>query len=153
MIRLRTAAAVPLAALALAGCGGDDAPSKEDFAQEAEKICRDAESKIENLDEPKDFAGIEKYAADLDQAVADANKKLGELEVPEGEDGEKAEQFQEAFASDYENQVKPKVEELRQAAESKDEQAVLRAAQSAQEIETPRTDRLAKDVGADGCAE
>lgn len=153
MIRLRTAVVVPLAALAFQGCGGDDAPSREDFAQEAEKICRDAEDKIEKLEEPKDFAGIEKYAGELDQVVSDANEKLGELEVPEGDDGEKAEQFQEAFAADYENQVKPKVDELRQAAASKDEEAVLRAAQSAQEIETPRTDRLAQDIGAEGCAE
>ena len=140
-------------ALVLAGCGGDDAPSRADFAEQADKICQDAKDKIEGLEEPKDFNDIERYASDLDQAVADANKRLGDLHVPEGEDGEKAEAFQQAFAADYENQVKPKVEELRQAADAKDEQAVLRAAQSAQEIETPRTDRLARDVGADGCAQ
>ena len=140
-------------ALALAGCGGDDAPSREDFAREADKICQDAKSKIEGLAEPKDFNDIEQYASDIDKAVADANKRLGDLDVPEGDAGEKAEAFQQAFAADYENQVKPKVEELRQAAEAKDEQAVLRAAEAAQQAETPRTDRLAKDIGADACAE
>jgi hypothetical protein len=138
-------------ALALAGCGGDDAPSRADFAEQADKICQDAKDKIEGLSEPKDFNDIEQYAADIDEAVADANKKLGDLDVPEGEDGEKAEAFQQAFAADYENQVKPKVDELREAAEAKDEQAVLRAAQAAQQ--TPRTDRLAKDIGAEACAE
>jgi len=140
-------------ALVLAGCGGDDAPSRADFAEQADKICQDAKDKIEGLEEPKDFNDIERYASDLDQAVADANKRLGDLDVPDGEDGEKAEAFQQAFAADYENQIKPKVEELRDAAESKDEQAVLRAAQAAQQVETPRTDRLAKDIGAEACAE
>ena len=66
MIRLRLLFAIPLAALAFAGCGGDDAPSKEDFAADAEKICADLEKQGDELSkaEPDSVEEVSTFATD-----------------------------------------------------------------------------------------
>ena len=58
MTRLRLLFAIPLAAIAFAGCGGDDAPSKEDFAADAEKICADLEK--QGYDTKEKFRDLQK---------------------------------------------------------------------------------------------
>jgi hypothetical protein len=40
--------------LLLAACGGDNAPSRDDFASEADRICREAEKELEELAESAD---------------------------------------------------------------------------------------------------
>jgi hypothetical protein len=62
------------AAFAFAACGGD---SKEDFAKEADEICKEGEEKIEDLDEPSDLEGFAEFA---DESVAIAEDTKGELE-------------------------------------------------------------------------
>ncbi len=41
----------------LAACSGDDAPSREDFASEADRICREAEKELgESAASPEEIA-------------------------------------------------------------------------------------------------
>ena len=152
MIRLRFVA-VPLAALAFAGCGGDDKPSLASHAQDAEKICTEGQDKIENLERPQNLDEASQFVDDLDAALQEAADKIDELETPEGGDGEKAEQFAQAFKTDIESQFAPKLDEMKQAAESGNERQFAEAAEALDGIETPRTDKLARDIGAEGCAE
>ena len=87
--------AVLLVSLGLAACGGDDdsgsAPTKAQFANNAEKICQDTEKEIENIgngaESPDDVAAAIDKVIDETQKAAD---DLVALERPEGQNGEKA---------------------------------------------------------------
>jgi hypothetical protein len=79
--------------------------------------------------------------------------KLKELERPEGEDGETAEKFVNAVASDIEGKGIPALEDLRDAVKKNDEQAAQQAAARLQGVETAESDKLARDLGATACAD
>ena len=151
-------AALPLIpvvlALALSACGGDDAPTKAEFAEQAEKICQNAEKQLDNIGEnatsPDQIADAVDKVIDQSQSSLD---ELRDLEQPEGDAGEAAERFVSALERDIEDKGIPALEELRDAVRENDQAAAQRAAQKLQEIETSDTDQLAKDIGADGCGE
>ncbi|MDQ3741582.1 MAG: hypothetical protein M3320_09740 [Actinomycetota bacterium] len=153
MTRIRIALAVPLAALAFAGCGGDDAPSKEEFAEAADKVCADLEKQTQNLGRPENVEEIQTFAQELRKTAEDAVSKVEDLEVPEGDDGEKAEQWKNAVKDEAENQLLPAVEELEKAAEANDEKAIVEAAQKIDQLEATESDRLAKELGLKECGE
>ncbi|MDQ4125930.1 MAG: hypothetical protein M3134_10060 [Actinomycetota bacterium] len=153
MNRIRIAAAVPLAALAFAGCGGDDAPSRQEFAEAADKVCSDLEKQTQNLGRPENVQEIQTFAQDLRKTAEDAVKKVEDLEVPEGGDGEKAEQWKNAVKDEAENQLIPVVEDLEKAAAANDEKAIVEAAQRIDQLEATESDRLAKELGMKECGE
>ncbi len=71
--------------LLLAACGGDDAPSREDFASEADRICRQAEKELEELGESADSP--EEIADAIDEVIEETRQaatELVDLERPEG---------------------------------------------------------------------
>jgi hypothetical protein len=152
-------AALPLISVLLvlgfAGCGGgDDAPSKAEFADEAEKICENAEKQLDNIGEnaesPDEIASAIDKVIEQSQSSVD---ELRELERPDGDAGEAAEKFVNALETDIEDKGIPALEELRDAVKANDQEAAQQAAQKLQAIETSNTDELAKDIGASGCGE
>ena len=153
MIRLRNAAAVPLAALVLAGCGGDDAPSKEDFVAEADKVCADLDKQSQELQqsEPDNVQEIVEFTKKARSTTQDAVKRIRELEVPEGADGDKAKEWQAAVTTEAENQLIPALDELQEAAEANDEKALVAAAQRIEQLEATRSDKLADELGMKEC--
>jgi hypothetical protein len=58
--------------LLLAACGGDDAPSREDFASEADRICREAEKELEELGESADSP--EEIADAIDEVIEETRR-------------------------------------------------------------------------------
>jgi hypothetical protein len=155
MTRLRLSVAIPLAALALAGCGGDDKPSKEDFAKSAEAICADLEKQSDELSkaEPKSVEDVAQFATKAKTTAEDAVKRIRDVELPEGADGDKAKEWQDAVSSEAEDQLIPALDELKAAADANDEQALVAAAQKIEALESTKSDALAKEIGADGCAD
>jgi hypothetical protein len=152
-------AAVPLIpvvlVLAVSACGGgDDAPSKAEFAEQAEKICANAEKQLDNIGEnatsPDEIADAVDKVIDQSQSSLD---ELRDLDRPDGDDGEAADKFVAALERDIEDKGIPALEELRDAVRDNDQAAAQKAAQELQAIETSDTDKLAKDIGADGCGE
>ena len=142
-----------LASLLLVGCGGDDAPSIDEFASDAEQLCDEGEKKLDEVERPQDVQAVTTFADDVEKVVTDTGDKMAALDKPDGDDGEKATQFVESFQSDIENQFVPKMDDIRNAAEGGSEQETVKALESIGDIETPRTDKLARDIGAEGCAE
>jgi hypothetical protein len=143
-----------LLAFALGACGGDDAPSQDDFAERANEICRDAEQALENVGEnaesPQDIAdAVDRVIEESRNAV----DELADLERPEGDAGETAQQFVDATRREIQGQGIPALEDLRDALESGDQQAAQEAAQRLQGIETGDSNRAARELGADACAE
>ena len=151
---MRKSVLAVVGALALAGCGGDDKPSKDEFAADAEKVCADLEKQSDRLSqsEPENAQEIVKFAQDARKTAEDAVERIGELEVPEGEAGEKAQAWKDAVETEANDQLIPALEDLEKAAQDDDDQALVAAAQKLQGRETNESDKLARDIGADGCA-
>jgi hypothetical protein len=149
---------LPLAILAvgvgLLGCGGDegDTPSKQEFAENANRICRETEKEFEQIgqsaDSPEELVDVLDKAIDKSQAAAD---DLVELDRPEGADGEAASKFVEGFKSELNEKLVPAIEDLKQAVKDKDAQAVQEAAQRLQQLEATQSDRYARELGATAC--
>jgi hypothetical protein len=152
MKRLLTMGAVA-GSLALAACGGDDGPSKEEFAREADRICADFEKASDGLGSPNSVAEIGPFAEKASGEIDKVIQRLDELETPSGDEGEKAQQFIDAVKADAQGKIKPALAEMKTAAEKKDEQGVVAAAEKIQKIDTSKSDDLARQAGARGCAE
>jgi len=150
----------PLAVLAvslgLVACGGDDdsgsAPTKAEFARNAEQICRNTEKQLENIGQGA--SNPDEVANAIDKVIEEARKAADDLvalERPEGDAGQTAEQFSEGFQSELNSQIIPALEELRDALKKKDVQGVQAAAKKLQELETSKSDRAARELGATAC--
>ena len=151
-------AAAPLTllvlALGLAACGGGgDAPSKADFAASADKICKNAETALQNVGQ--DAKTPDEIAAAVDKVIDQTQKSiddLQDLDRPDGSAGDAANEFVDALSSDIEDKGIPALEDLRDALKANDQKAAQKAAQKLQAIETTNSDKLARDIGAKGCA-
>ena len=141
-----------LTSLLLGACGGDDGPTRQEFAADANKVCKDLERTGDSLKEPESVAEIEQFATDLEKKVDEAVGKLDDLERPSGDDGEKADRFIEEIKKGTDDQIKPALAELREAAQAKDEKAIVAAAGKIEKVKTPEADRLANELGAKECA-
>jgi hypothetical protein len=145
-----------LLVLGLVACGGGDgdAPSQADFAKSADEVCKNAEQALQNVGE--DANTPDEIADAVDKVIDQTQKSVDELqdlERPDGDAGEAANEFVDALSSDIEDKGIPALEELREALKDNDQQAAQKAAQKLQAIETTNSDKLARDIGAKGCAE
>ena len=148
--------AVLLVSLGLAACGGDDdsgsAPSKAEYAKNAEKICQDTQKELQNIGNgaksPDDVANAIDEVIDKSQKAAD---DLVALERPEGQNGQTAEEFAEGFKSELNDDIVPALEDLQAALKKKDVQAVQEAAAKLQKLESSKSDQAARELGATAC--
>jgi len=143
---------VLLLSAGLAACGGDDAPSKKEFAQNANKICRDTQKEFEQIGKS---AGNPKEVADAIDKVVDKSKKAADdlvaLDRPDGDAGKKAGQFVEGFKSELNSKMVPALEDLQAALRAKDVQGVQKAAANLQQLEPSKSDQYARELGATAC--
>ena len=153
MIRLRRAATVPLVALLITGCGGDDAPTKDEFVKAADEVCRDLDRQGDELQrsDPDNTQEVVEFAQRARKIAEDGVKRVRDLEVPEGSDGDKAKEWQDAVTAETEDQLLPAIEELEAAAKANDRQALLAAVQKIEALEATRSDRLADELGMKEC--
>jgi hypothetical protein len=152
---MRRLVLVPLVALSfLSACNGDDAPSREEFAKDAERICTRAQNELRDLgreaSSPDELAGVVDGVIDrLRQSV----DELGDLEPPDGEAGEAAERFVDAVERDIQDTGIPALREFRDAVEEGDRPAAEAALRKLQEIDETDTNALAREIGAPACGE
>ena len=153
MSRLAAPFTVLLLALVPVACGGSDAPSKAEFVKSAEQICADAAKQLNGLGKA---TTPDQVADQLDKVIDETQKSvddLTELERPDGDAGAQAQKFVDALESDIEDKGIPALEKLRDAIKDKDSKAAQQAYQELAAIETTDSDKLAKELGADGCAD
>jgi hypothetical protein len=144
---------VLLLALVPVACGGSDAPSKDEFVKDAETICADAAKQLNDLGKA---TTPEEVADQLDKVIDETQKSVDDLsglDRPEGDAGEQAKKFVDALESDIEDKGIPALEKLRDAIKDKDTKAAQQAYQELAAIETTDSDKLAKELGANGCAD
>jgi hypothetical protein len=142
-----------LLAFAAASCNGDDAPSQEDYAEQANEICRETKQSLEDVaegaDSPED---IVEAIDELIEESRNAVDELDDLERPDGEAGERAEQFVDATRREIRDEGIPALEQLRAAVESRDNQAVRAAAQRLRQLDTSASNQAARALGVTACA-
>jgi hypothetical protein len=155
MTRL-TPLAILFVSLGLVACGGDDddggAPSRQEFVNEAERICRETEKEIEKIAESADSP--EDVADTIDKVIEESRQaadELADLERPEGEAGATATQFAEGFKQELNDKLVPALEDLKRALQEKDPKAVQKAAAELQKLEATESDRAARELGANAC--
>jgi len=141
------------AAGVVASCGGDDAPSQEDFADQANEICREVEQSLENVAEGAESP--EEIADAVDRVIEESRKtvdELADLERPEGEAGETAQNFVDATRKEVQDEGIPALERLREALVSEDQEATQEAALRLQRIDSTASNAAARKLGATACA-
>jgi hypothetical protein len=146
--------ALVLAAFGVASCGGGgDAPSKAEFAADANKICAEAEQGLKDLNKsttPDELADALDKGIDQTQKSVD---KLKDLDRPDGAAGETADKFVSALETQIQDKGIPVLEDLRDAIKKNDQKAAQDAYQRLQKIETADANKFARQLGAKGCAD
>ena len=147
---------VALLGFGLAACGGDDdggsAPSKAEFAKDADKICQDTEKEIEKIGQSA--SSPDALADAIDKVIAaskNAANKLTDLERPDGDAGDTATKFAEGFEQELNDKLIPALEKLKKAIQDKDAQAAQAAAADLQKLESTQSDKYARELGATAC--
>jgi hypothetical protein len=146
------AALVLICCLGLAACGG---VSKEDYAEDLNEVCTDIEQKTEEIGQA-DVSNPSELSAQLDDiraAIKDGIERMKDIERPDGEDGETAEEYVTKLEETLNQEVLPALDELEEAVLAKDQAKVRAAAKRLQGIDEEETDRLAAELGADECSE
>ena len=152
-------AAAPLTTLVLAlglvacGGGGSNAPTKAEFAADADKVCAAAEKHLGDIGQ--NATSRAEITKAVDKVIDETQKSLDDLKAldrPDGSAGKAADKFVSSLQSDIEDKGIPALEKLRDALKSNDQQAAQKAAQELQAIDSGNTNKLALAAGAKGCA-
>jgi hypothetical protein len=158
LLRIRAAAFVVLAVLAagaVAGCGGDGGgPSKQDFADKADKICADVTKRVSALNStaPSSVADLTNFIELLKKTVKGGITRLQALETPKGETGATAKQFTETLDREYKEQVLPALNQLERAVVKRDKKALKAASKRLKQAQNQKSNQLAAQLGATRCA-
>ena len=142
-----------LLALTVASCDGDDTPSQRDFAEQANEICRNAKQSLKDVAEGA--RSPDEIVTAIDRVIEESRDTvddLADLERPDGEAGDRAERFVDATRREIEGEGIAALEELREAVESRDQEAAQQVAERLREIDTGASNEAARKVGANACA-
>jgi hypothetical protein len=143
-----------LIAFAALSCNGDEAPSQEEYAEQANEICREAKDSLENLGE--EARNRDDVPGAINRVIEEARQtvdELADLELPEGDAAERAERFVDATRAEIQGTGIPALEDLRRAFERGDQEALQEAIQRLRQIDSSASNRAARAVGASDCGE
>ena len=152
---LSRVAATGLAAVLLAACGGggggggsaSKAPTKAEFVKAADKICKKADDKFDDIDGPSgqdDYEGMQEFSEDSVKLFEAALTDLRKLEVPEGDE----EDVEEVYDG-IEKQIKL-IEDLGEAAEDEDDDRINEIFEEGED-QSKELDESADDYGFKVC--
>jgi predicted metal-dependent hydrolase len=160
--RMRASLGVLFAVLAaglVASCGGGASggggPSKLEFAGNADKVCSDVNRRVAELSRvrPRSVPDIRRFIEQLKATVSDGIKRLQALERPKGSAGETARKFTDTVEREYEERVRPALNQLEQAVVKRDKKALKAASKRLKQAQArKRANQLAAQLGANTCA-
>jgi Rad3-related DNA helicase len=131
------------ALLAVGGCGGE---SKGDVVAEGDKICREANDKLADLEEPEDVSGLPDYAREARPIVEDAVADLKALDPPD-QDRESFDEFIEKS-----EELDDLLKELSEAGSGATDAELQEASERIGEV-TEESNAAAEEYGFEDCAE
>jgi hypothetical protein len=148
----RSVALVIVAALA-AGCGGSSAPTRATYGKDVDKICATFDDRVSAIQRkaPTTTAELVAFADELGRVIDKGVNELSAVERPDGEDGVKAKRWIDAFRHQADDQIKPALAALKDAARRKDTAAIQRAGEHIQKIDEKRVNELARAAGSRSC--
>jgi hypothetical protein len=143
-----------LAAIAT-GCGGSSAPTKATYGKDVDKLCDTLDDRVSAIQRqaPKTTDDLVKFADDLEKVIDDGVSQLDDVERPDGDDGKKAEAWINELRKQNDQAIKPALEELKKAAQSKDTAAIQRAVERIQRVDEKKVNQLAREAGARSCGD
>ena len=146
--------AVALAVLA-AGCGGSSAPTRATYGKNVDRVCATFDARVRAIQSraPKTTDEIVAFADDLRRLLDDGVAELTAVERPDGDDGVKAKRWIDAFRRQADEQIKPALAALKDAARRKDTAVLQRAAQRIQDVDARRVNQLAREAGSQTCGD
>jgi hypothetical protein len=149
-MRKTLAFAALAAALALAGCGGDDGGggeplSQEDFVAQADAICEEYEAKLDALGTPQSQEDLAEFAEKSVPIAEEGQGKLAELTPP----ADLQEAYDEWLAQG--DKAVDIVQRLEQAAQDNDQEEIQAIATEAQAADE-RSEELATQLGFEECS-
>jgi hypothetical protein len=157
---LASAAVAALGLIGLVGCGGGDDTSKEDFIAEADKVCKDVDTKGRSLTSTTTAQGVADVIAKSGELLDEGIRRLDEVPLPSDDQDRKG---AEAWLNEAQklqpigDQFKQQADKLSEAAKSNDQATVNAATQEIQRTKedaakiSQRSDELAKDYGLKEC--
>jgi Tfp pilus assembly protein PilP len=128
----------------LAGCGGDDRLSSEEFVSEAEALCEEFDQRVNEVDEPQDADDVERYVNEVRPVVEEGLNDLRALQPPE----EFEEQWDELMAAN--DAGLEALDDLGQAGANGDEARVQEIIEDASRRDE-ESDRIAQELGLQKC--
>jgi parvulin-like peptidyl-prolyl isomerase len=145
---------VAFAAVA-AGCGGSSAPSRATYGKNVDKICATFDDRVSAVQRkaPTTTDELVAFADELGRVIDEGARKLSAVERPDGDDGVKAQRWIDAFKRQVDEQIKPALAELKDAARRKDTAAIQRVAQRIQKVDEKRVNQLAREAGSRSCGD
>jgi hypothetical protein len=145
-VRLALATTLAVATAIVAGCGGEDRLSTEEFQQRANAVCAKYNDKIAALGNPSSPEEIPEFVKKGIPLIEQGLAELRSLNPPE------------EFESDYDRMLDetakaiPAARQLADAAEKRDAAAVQEALQAGQRAGAA-SDEIATKLGLDQCAQ
>jgi hypothetical protein len=132
------------AATLVAGCGGDDRLTREEFVSEADAICEEFDQRLDDVPEPESADDVERFADEARPVIEDGLAELRALQPPE----ELEEQWNELM--DKNDEALEVLDDLSQAAASADEARLQEISEEASRQDA-ETDRMARAIGLENC--
>lgn len=153
VVGLAGLAGLAVLAVLAAGCGGSSAPTRATYGKNVDKVCATFNDRVKAIQSqaPKTTAELVAFADELGRVIDDGVAKLSAVKRPDGDDGVKAQRWIDAFKRQADEQIKPALVAVKEAARSKDPAALQRAAQRIQKVDDTRVNQLARDAGSRTC--
>ena len=143
---------VALAAIA-SGCGGSGAPTRATYGKKVDKLCTTLDDRVSAIQKkaPQTTDDLVAFADQLQKVLDDGVRRLSEVQRPDGVDGQKADAWIKELTREKDQAIKPALNDLKKAAQTKDTAAIQRAVKRIQQVDEKKVDQLARDAGARSC--
>ncbi|HYP47347.1 MAG TPA: hypothetical protein VEQ61_01805 [Thermoleophilaceae bacterium] len=151
-MRSRSPALAVALAATLAACGGSDSPTKDDFAADANSVCKDVAAKLNAV--KTDSANPRVLMESIDKVIDESRAgvmRLKAIERPDGKDGEVAKKFVDTLGRDLESKTVPAHESIKAGLRANSQAKIRKAARQLDAAESSAAYRYAKQAGAGEC--
>ena len=152
---MRALALSAAAALLLTGCGGGSgAPTKAEYARNADRLCTQLEQQVNEAESgsPSSAAEIGAYADRVARALSRGVEALDNVRRPDGKDGATAKAYVDELRRQVDEEARPALRDLKTAAARGDKAGVQAAVQRLRSVDNSKLNRLARAAGAESCS-